>query len=284
MFKLDVEMDNMTTQFLTIMAQLTRAKEKLIQKINKDYALLMLRLSKRKRDEIVRINRIRYEIANKIRIRENVVSWMANCLKLANGTSLLLELQSSLQQRVSIVSNDRADGVNIAEHCSPMFVPRADNFSTADNVLGDVIYTPSNYPVPHELQLPFRELLRRKCTAESEIQVNGLSYQMALVNNALWLPISNKHQIKVFTLTGNLLNTIAHDDIREPLAIAQVREHDVTVASYSGLFLLDAVSGVIQTSLHDGQFCYVHSNGEIFAALEHQTKSVYIWQRQRHTF
>ena len=277
MCKLDMELDNMTTQFLKTISHLTQAKERLIEKINKEYALLMLRLNKRKRDEMLRINRIRFEIANKIRVRENVVSWMSKCLKLANGTSLLLELQNSLQSKVAMFSTARADGVRIEEHSSPMFVPRAASFSAEQNQLGDIIYTPSNYPVPSELQLPFRELLRRDCAVESEINVNGLCYQLALVNNALWLPVSNKHHIKVFTLTGKLVNTISHDVIKEPLAVAQVREPDVVVASYTGLFLLDAVSGVKRSRLQEGRFCYVHTNGEIFAVLEHQTKTVYIY-------
>ena len=82
----------------------------------------------------------------------------------------------------------------------------------------------------------------------------------------------------MFSLAAKHLHTIEHDDIREPLAVAHAREPDVVVASYSGLFLLDAVSGVIQSQIQEGRFSYVHSNGEVFAALEHTTKTVYIYQ------
>ena len=108
MFKLDVELDNMSTQFLATIAQLTRAKEKLIHKINKDYALLILELQTRKKQEMLRINNIRFEIANKIRVRENLVTWMGTCLRFAKGASLLHELQQSLAQRVSRFRSRRA--------------------------------------------------------------------------------------------------------------------------------------------------------------------------------
>ena len=118
------------------------------------------------------------------------------------------------------------------------------------------------------------------------VKLNGVSHRLGIVQfdsiTEFWVPIAKKHFIQVYTLQGIKSYEIYFPDFdyTYPIAVHQVHENEVILASEIGLFCLDRY-GVIQYKLTDGKFSDVTFNGRRIIAMDYKNHRIVKFSKQQ---
>ena len=145
-------------------------------------------------------------------------------------------------------------------------------------------------PNSHEWSLPVSVLLRLKATrgySQFQLDSEHSAHRFALIWGQLWIPVTSESSfscIAVYNTDGKLVKTQPlYHVCREARALVQCAVDDVAIASRTGLFALNKVSGKL-TELLNGNFSDVCLfQGQLYA-LDNDRNQVSVLVHRKRTW
>lgn len=248
-----------------------------IRKAEAEHDELVKQLDAKEKQGMTDLNEVLKERQNKRAEYEQVLSWVSLCVDTAKGVTLMTEIHDSLLHKLRIVRKEFCPGCFIR-----VDFPWIESIPKMDKkLLGKVkdsgkflfrvrmtscvnrgVILPDNFS---SLDVSNSNQLSSRCT------------RIGLVNNDIWCPFPDNHQIEIFSTSGETNGKIdMTNNIECPRSVQQAATGDILLASDSGIHKLND-DGSISNEVTQGKFSDISIDSDMFVALQYDTSEVWVF-------